>query len=271
MTDLTKRLRKEAALLSPEECALKLPIAVLLGEAMELVGFCRWYWQAQRSPRTGALVRPGLELAGEFALPPDIVDEIGVLERLTYAAHRSYVLAAGPVSRDDGRARSVLSELSAVLDWAFEDARHDAWDVRLKRLREQHERRFSSHDALAAALDDYAGLAELAREILARIPAFDRSLVAEARTLAQSLRERSATRDDAAAARALGLRNRYATLLLRRMQRVRRAARFVFRHQPEIAQRATSAYERKKRSAARRKAGSAAAEAAATSDSSDAR
>jgi hypothetical protein len=38
------------------------------------------------------------------------------------------------------------------------------------------------------------------------------------------------------------------------MRRVRRAARYVFRHHPEIARQATSTDERKKRSASRRKA-----------------
>ncbi len=255
MTELNEKLLREAALLSATESALRLPVAVLLGEAVDVVGFCRKYWRAERSPVTGAEVRPGLELAGESGpLAPQIVDEISALERLTYEAHRSYMLAVGPATTDDSRARAVLSELTAALDWAFDDERHDEWDLRLSKLREQHERRFDTQDGLALALEDYAGLAEMAKALLAQIPAFDARLIAEAQALASSVRARSAPRDDAEAARELSNRNRYATLLLRRMQRVRRAARFVFRHHPEIAQKATSAYERRKRNAARRRA-----------------
>lgn len=50
----------------------------------------------------------------------------------------------------------------------------------------------SSQDALAAALDDYAGLADLHRERLAQLGAFDEALIDEARALAVAVREVSA-------------------------------------------------------------------------------
>ena len=49
-------------------------------------------------------------------------------------------------------------------------------------------------------------------------------------------------------------RNRLAALLVRRMNRVRAAARFVFRNHSDIVREVTSTYERRRRAARRRHA-----------------
>jgi hypothetical protein len=46
-------------------------------------------------------------------------------------------------------------------------------------------------------------------------------------------------------------RNQHTAVLLERMGRVRAAARYVFRHHPEILRQATSAYQQRRRAAAR--------------------
>lgn len=104
-------------------------------------------------------------------------------------------------------------------------------------------------DTLAAALDDYAGFAELHRSRMDGLGGFDVALIDEARERARELRERSAQRivgEPSAQREALDLRNRMATLLYERMQTVRAAARFVFRHNPETVRRVTSAYQRQR-------------------------
>lgn len=74
-------------------------------------------------------------------------------------------------------------------------------------------------------------------------------MVDEARELAKRLREQSANKlvgEPANLQRAaLELRNRIASLLITRMNKVRSAARFAFRSDPEIVRRVTSSYERK--------------------------
>jgi hypothetical protein len=85
---------------------------------------------------------------------------------------------------------------------------------------------------------------------------FDGSLIDEARALAKKLRERSAQKivgvPPGEQRQALELRNRIATLLHDRMNRVRAVARFVFRNQPDLVRRVTSSYQRDRRAAARR-------------------
>ena len=62
--------------------------------------------------------------------------------------------------------------------------------------------------------------------------------------------------------KAMQWRNRLATLLTDEVAKIRRAARFVLRHHPQIAREATSTYERRAR-AARRRAARARAQASA--------
>lgn len=88
-------------------------------------------------------------------------------------------------------------------------------------------------------------------------------------SLAAELRDRSAQKVAGAPLdeqqRALELRNRLAAMLYERMQRVRAAARYVFRHDPATVRRATSAYSRQ-RIARYRKSRQAQADAGAAPD-----
>jgi hypothetical protein len=115
---------------------------------------------------------------------------------------------------------------------------------------------------MALGLDSFAGLADLYRKELGKVAGFDLELIAEARSLADALRQRSAlqlAQGNLNEQRAtLALRNRLLTRLLERVANVRRAAQYLFRAHPDIARRFTSTHERKQRSARRRKAEAAA-------------
>ena len=143
-----------------------------------------------------------------------------------------------------------------VLRWYFDDGKDTQGDAQLAALARAHEEAFS-HDALAAALFDYAALAELHRTAITGLGGFDATVIDSAPKIAMALRERSAgpaTLEPSMDARQiLELRNRIATLLVDRIQRVRSAAQFVFRKQPDIVRKVTSAYERQQRATQRRR------------------
>jgi hypothetical protein len=129
------------------------------------------------------------------------------------------------------------------------------FDARLATLTATHEDALSQ-DAIAVALDDYAGFAELHREAVSGLGGFDAGLIDEARSLSVKLRERSAQKliglPPGEQRAALELRNRLAVLLNDRMTKVRTVARFVFREKPDLVRKVTSAYERQRRAASRR-------------------
>lgn len=113
-----------------------------------------------------------------------------------------------------------------------------------------------SQDALAPGLDSFAGIADRYRKELGQVAGFEVDLIAEARSLADALRQRSAhqlTQGNVNEQRAtLALRNRLLSLLFERVANVRRAAQYLFRNQTDIARRFTSSHERKQRSARRK-------------------
>jgi hypothetical protein len=153
------------------------------------------------------------------------------------------------------RATFLLGELQDALTYLFDDDVEDDNDARLAVLNGTHSGAMSQ-DALAAALDDYAALAERNRDALDGLGGFDAVLIDEARLVADALRNQSARKlggtNVSAQKTALDFRNRIATLLCARMNRVRTAARFAFRYDPDLVRKVTSAYQRKRRAEARR-------------------
>jgi len=151
----------------------------------------------------------------------------------------------------------VLAELTAVLEFLFDDDVEDERDVQLAQLQRANDEP-DTVDALAQALVEYAGLAEHYRDAIDGFGEFDSAMLDEATQLAARLRERSASRPPGVEVeQAMDWRNRLTTLLSDELSRVRAAARFVFRHHPQIRQRATSAYQRRSRAARRRAAAAA--------------
>lgn len=225
------------------------PFHVLVGEAVDVARFFNTYYPTQpATPGKGA--RPGLEQAvigGQFR--PELGQEILELQEATQAAQTQYLLTVTSPDSPRERAEFVLSELVASLEYLFDDDIEDEDDQRLERLAQQHVNP-ASQDALAAALDDYAGLAEMHRARLTELGAFDASFIGEAHALATAMRELSADKLAGASTDAqklaLELRNRLATMLYDRMQLVRSAARYVFRRDPDTVRRVTSAYQRQR-------------------------
>jgi hypothetical protein len=154
------------------------------------------------------------------------------------------------------RGRFVLGEMTSALEWLFDDGVVDDRDAQLARVADAHRDDPESADALAGALDDYAALAAQHQKELQGLGGFDTALIDEATHVATSLRQTPSTPQAPSpeTRRALAFRNRLLTLLDARVNKVRAAARFVFRHYPDIVREATSVYERRRRAAARRAA-----------------
>jgi hypothetical protein len=234
---------------------LPIPFHVLAGEALDVTRFCQRNWEPAQD-RIGQVIRPGLKSAvrnGTFN--ENIAAELLELHDVLQAAQTRYqLLVSGPGAAPIERAQFVLSELRSTLEWYFDDNVKDEADAQLERLIESHDGAFS-HDAVAAALFDFAALAEKHREAIAGLGGFDIALLDEASPLALALRERSAGPASVGPAppenEALELRNRLGTLLYNRMQQVRQAARFVFRGHQTLTREVTSAYARRQRAAHR--------------------
>ncbi len=231
-----------------EETVLSVPVHVLLGEALDLATVIEHYWQPQS---TQGVEIPGLvTAAGPGRISEQTALEIRELHAAVAAQHSRYlILVEGTNQAPLARAEFVLGELRAALTYAIEGEEGGTGSAQLERLREAFADALS-HDALALSLEAYAELGDAHVKELGEL-GFDLAMLTEARTLAATLRARSAERltnaNSNTQREALGLRNRLATLLIDRMRLARSAARYVFRHHPDIARKATSAYERKRR------------------------
>jgi hypothetical protein len=217
------------------------PQAVLLDEAVQVAKFVGDYWEA------------GLSTAG--SLEASIGTEILELREAVSAAHAEYLLARPvPEKAPMERAQFVLRELRAALTFAFHDGVSDDADVALRRVAAATNGGASKH-AVALSLETYTALARQYLGKLEARSAFDPALLEEAPQLARSLRDHAANKKVGTATEAgraaLDLRNRLVAVLHERVSLVRAAARYVFRHQPEIVREATSAYQRRRRARAR--------------------
>jgi hypothetical protein len=246
----------EARKVASDESPAKVPLYVLFGEAVDVAKFFQAYWETKRDDKKNVIQR-GLDSAAtksDKLLTAKTGGEILSLQRAAQDAHTAYLLAVDPKNSDPmERGQYVLGEITATLEWLFDDGVEDEKDAKLARLEEVHADDDST-DAMASALDDYATLAQQHRAEMDGLGGFDPKLIDEARSLAVTLRDRPVTplALPEKTREALALRNKIVTLLVDRMNRVRSAARFVFRDQPEIARQVTSAYERRRRAASRR-------------------
>lgn len=252
---MVETIHEQARALSDDEVGLRQPLHVLTGEAVEVAGFFARYYQPQRDPDTDAVVRPGLASAGKKRLPASTGKRILAMVEEVEAAQKQYLLAAD--TTDDAqlaRARHVLSELTAVLEFLFDDGVEDERDAQLARAKQVNDDT-NSLLGLASALTDYANLADHYRDELDGLGEFDVDMIDEAMQLAADLRQRAAKGTAEAkkkSAAALEWRNRVATVLALEVASVRSAARFVFRHHPAVVREAASAYERRLRAARKR-------------------
>jgi hypothetical protein len=256
---MVESLHEQARALAEDEVGLRQPLHVLTGEATEVAGFFARYYQPLRDPDTDAITRPGLASAGKKRLPANTGKRLLAIVEEVEAAQKQYLLAAE--TTDDaqvGRARHVLSELTAVLEFLFDDGVEDERDAQLARVRQSNDDT-TTQLALASALTDYGNLADHYRDELDGLGDFDVEMIDEAKQLATALRQRS-TKNTAdgkkKSSTAIDWRNRLATVLAREVALVRSTARFVFRHHPALIRESASTYERRIRAARKRAAAS---------------
>jgi hypothetical protein len=196
-------------------------------------------------------------VTGSGRLGANIRQEMLELLDAYQSAEARYRLAVDP-NREGlvEQAQALLSSMRDTLGWYFLDVGDETGQARLDKLARVHEGAYS-HDALAAALYNYAALAEMYLEQITGLVGFDRSVIEQAAQTALELRERSAgpasADPHADPARLLDLRLRIATLLYDRMQTVRSAARVVFKGKSSLLQQVTSDYNRLRRAEYRRR------------------
>lgn len=235
---------------------LGVPLAVFLGECMDCVRFIRQYWE----PSARGAPRPGLVSAqkpgdGPASFNLDTADILHLLHSAVLGAQHSYLLATTAkknASKLLASAATLLDDLSAALEWHFDDGVEDDRDAQLGALRAHHPTH-GTIDQVAAALESYAALAEKYADELDGTLGFERAFIDEARKVAKQLLSiNHAMESNPAAASALVRRNKLLVAMHARMLRTRKAASLVFRAHPAIARIVTSAYQRRARTAARR-------------------
>ncbi|MDB4932133.1 MAG: hypothetical protein JWM10_4617 [Myxococcaceae bacterium] len=241
---------------APTEPRWSVPWFVLMQEAAVASAFVEARWKRSRGEGRNAPVILGLESVATH-LPATVAAEIRDLHGLAQREQQAFLLRTRPATGDDPRPRAdhVLGEVTAALEFLFDDGVEDERDARLGAVGRAHEDDGDSHAAVASALEDYGALAGEYRSELDGLGGFDAALLDEIPGLAAALRSPpsgGATERSPAATEALHRRNRFGNLLHDRIARVRSAAQFVFRTRPEIVREVTSTYLRRKRAAARR-------------------
>jgi len=241
----------ELAALTSDEFPLSVPFSTFTGEAHDVARYFRKYYKADKA--TG---RPGLVDAGKKVSPAlgDEIDALIVDAKQAQVAYRMTVDPRGDRGKLD-RAIEIVSEMSAVLKFHFDDGVDDEDDVRIANLVKAHEGGPETPDALAQALEEWAALADMHKTEIEGLGGFDPAMIREAKKLATELLDVPETaRPSAETQRALGKRNQLLQLLDQRVRMVRTAAKFVFRAVPDLARESSSAYERVRRVKAKRTA-----------------
>ncbi len=244
-----ERWQDAAAAVPRTDNPLKVPYDVALKEAAQVASFVTKYWEPTAD-------RPGLKSV-QKRLPRSTGAEITSLVSAVQLAQTRLLLLLDPAVADKGeRARFLVDELESGIEFLLDDGKDEPADTQLAQLKEFHSQDGQRSTALAQALRNYGTLAkQLQDRIVAVDDDFEPAMIAEAFALADELTRgepAEAVASSAEAQEAVRMRNRMLVLLTERVNAVRRAAVHVFRHQPEIAREATSAYERRRRAAARR-------------------
>ncbi|MGH1341623.1 MAG: hypothetical protein ACRBN8_08745 [Nannocystales bacterium] len=251
MEDLREELEQQVnAIPADAKVSLGVPLHVLLGEAVDLAAFVRRVWEPTDA-------HPGLSSAAR-RIDDRIGEDLLALVDAAQEQHTQFRLAAEPpTSREEvERGVEILDELTAVLQFHFDDGIDDERDAQLSAIDGLYGEHSTSDDALATALFDYASLAQEHRAVLGGLGGFDAALIDEARALSQVVRARSAqtpTERTEAARQHRVRRDQIVAVLDRQVKLVRAAARFAFRGVPQLVREAGSAYGRRARAAARRR------------------
>lgn len=237
-----------------EEERSRLPLKILLGEAVDLAEVIDKYFEDQV---VHGKLRLGLRsVIDKGPITPQTAAEIRELQLAAAATHSRYLVLVeqtsdAPVQKAD----EILNELRSALTFVLEDSGNARGEEQLLRLRDEYADA-TSHDAMAMALEGYGELAAQYKEDLKGLGGFNETWIDQAIQIAQALRQRSADKLTGAIPQeqqdTLRLRNRLLGALTERMRGARKCIRYVFRDYPEIAQMAGSDYLRSKQRARRK-------------------
>lgn len=248
--------RWSAVTAEQEEERARIPLKVLLGEAVDLAEVIDKHYE---DTTTHGKVRRGLNsVSGKGAIHAKTSTEIRELQvAVAFVQSRYLVLVEKASSAPIDQADEILNELRSALSFVLEDGNHPSGEEQLEKLRTEYGD-VTSHDGLAMALEGYAELAAQHKEALLELGGFEGDWITQAFQVAQALRQRSADRLTGQIPQeqqdTLRLRNRLLGALMDRMRNARRAIRYVFRDYPEIATKSGSDYSRSRRRALRKNA-----------------
>lgn len=262
--ELTNAARSKWSALATHEPEVSptLPILVFLSEAIDAGMLFNAYWEPTVQPTRPPL--PGFKGIATELVHENLGNEIAELHTAIAKVQSLYNKgveegAASPMVR----AEFVMHEIKAGLEYAFDDGVDDKADAQLEKVSTLFAT-ITNRDTMAGALESYAELAEEYRARLDGLAGFDPALLDEARTLAVVLRQQTGlalvSEQATAMTELVAERNRLVGLLTDRVNRVRRAARYLFRAHPDIARKFSSGYQRTRRTR-QRKAAQAAVQA----------
>jgi hypothetical protein len=231
---------------------------VLVGEAV-LLAMAYQFHSRPRQRRGGSAVPGFSEAASASTLDEHTGHELLELVMAIGAVNAEYNFAKESFGESPMvRAKEVKREIRAALEFTFDDGKHTLADKQLQKVSDAH-RRSRGHAEMAVALEAFAALAAEHKQELKRVIDFDVAMIDEAIGLAGALRVRSAETRHAGTFSGsddlIALRNTLLNLLGERMQRIRRAGRYLFRDHPDITRQFTSEYQRTRRRESRRKKG----------------
>lgn len=243
-------LEKEASGTVVSDLDLGCPLPVFLTEAARVGAATLRYWQP-RKPQSVGMV------AAKKQIGEAIAAEIAhLLQR--FAVVESQWQKASAQQKDETlvRARFVYRELRLATEFVV-DGVEDGSDAVFASLARTHGGEPSIPE-LASALTAFSLFGNDLRDRLVGMDGFDVALLDEALSLAQTLRLRgeATAQDDVASS----LRHECDVLLSmiqKRVAKARRAARYVFRNEPQLVREFTSSYARERRRKSRKEDASA--------------
>lgn len=226
---------------------LGVPVTYRVAELHAVADFAERNWKTD-----AASGRPGLQSV-DFRLRYSNIEEAQQLAR-AITAQQAMVLFGDPADQSVREAVEsgwkLLEDISAALEFILDDDVNEAADEAFAKAM-QRSADDRSVPALAQSLVDVETIAQTKLDELKQLDDFDPSLLSQARALADALQSRPSA---SGASAAVDLRNRLLTLADQRIDRVRRAARYVFRKHPEVLAELPSRYELRRRLDRRRRA-----------------
>jgi len=238
---LRAKMEKLISAAPAEEVRLGMPVSTFVGEAVAVACFA----ENHKAPSQDL---PASLAAHVDRLGGDVAPELLYLADEARLAEDKLVQEAGEDSKElRARGRRVLVEIRSACEVVVDDGVRDEKDTLVEGLRKKHDSHPKTVTALANALASYLGAARSLMAELKGLADFDLAVLEEAQEIVDSLLDRVGGQSNDALRTVRVRRNRIIQLIADRKRRVRKVARFVFRHYPAILQDVTSAFNRSRR------------------------